>query len=401
MKEKKNIDRLYQENLKNLEVFPPSKSWNIIEKAMVTSTTKEKRSKTSLWVRVSSIAATFLMFLSVSAIYIAPNSNFSKRIINTFTNKKAPETTSKIEKKQEKNTVNKIGETKELEEVKPLQVVKTEKIKTSATKKQELETQLLKTEKEIEKKLLAKEFFQKRESKKQLSKPVSIKDTESKFTVATVFAPVYFNTFNQGSNLGNQFKNSTTTGGTSYSYGIKFAYKLNNKFTLQSGVNLINLESNTSNVYITPGVAVLDLSAINTESSSINRGVASRAVAKESSTTINQQFGYVEIPVEVKYNLINGKVGVNLIGGFSTMLLNKDEIYLRGSDIYQNIGNSNNLRLINFSGNLGVDIDYSIRKNLYLNVSPMFKVQTNTLSKNSEGLLPYYIGVYTGLNYKF
>lgn len=400
MKEKKNIDRLYQENLKNLEVFPPSKSWNVIEKAMATSTTEEKRSKTSLWVKISSVAATFLMFLSVSAIYIAPNSNFSKRIINTFTNKKPQEATSKVEKSQQK-IVNKTTEKKELEEVKPLQVIKNEKITTSATKKQELEKQLLKTEKEIDNKLIAKEFFQKKESKKQLPKPASIKNTESKFTVATIFAPVYFNTFNQGSSLGNQFKNSTTTGGTSYSYGIKLAYKLNNKFTLQSGVNLINLESNTNNVYITPGVAVLDLSAINTEPYSIDKGVASRAVAKEGSSTISQQFGYVEIPVEIKYNLVDGKVGINLIGGFSTMLLNKDEIYLKGSDIYQNIGNSNNLRPINFSGNLGVDIDYSIRKNLYLNVSPMFKVQTNTLSKNSEGVLPYYIGVYTGLNYKF
>ena len=48
-----------------------------------------------------------------------------------------------------------------------------------------------------------------------------------------------------------------------------------------------------------------------------------------------------------------------------------------------------------------LDLDYLLRKNLYFNVTPMFKMHTNTFSKNSGSLQPYYLGVYTGLNYKF
>ena len=99
--------------------------------------------------------------------------------------------------------------------------------------------------------------------------------------------------------------------------------------------------------------------------------------------------------------MTNGKFGVNLVGGFSTLLLNKDEVFVEFNNLTQSLGASNNLRSINFSCNIGVDIDYSIKKNLYINISPMFKVQTNTFSKNSGSIQPYYLGVYTGLNYKF
>ena len=117
--------------------------------------------------------------------------------------------------------------------------------------------------------------------------------------------------------------------------------------------------------------------------------------------SLNQVFGYVEIPVEIKYSVSDGKLGVNLVGGFSTLLLNKDEVFVETNSFTQSLGSSNNLREINFSGNLGVDVDYLINKNLFINISPMFKIQTNTFSKNSGSVQPFYLGVYTGLNYKF
>ena len=95
------------------------------------------------------------------------------------------------------------------------------------------------------------------------------------------------------------------------------------------------------------------------------------------------------------------EIGIDLVGGFSTLLLNNDEVFIETGNFSQSLGSSNNLRSVNFSGNIGVDIDYLLHKNLYINVSPMFKMQTNTFSKNAGSILPYYLGVYTGLNYKF
>jgi len=173
---------------------------------------------------------------------------------------------------------------------------------------------------------------------------------------------------------------------------------------LQSGVNLINLGYKTNDVYVAPGVAVVGLSHLSSSpiASKTNSNSKDNGFSSDSNKgSLNQVFGYVEIPVELKYNVANGKLGVNLVGGFSTLLLNKDEIFVETNSFTQSLGASNSLRSVNFSGNIGVDVDYLIHKNLYINIAPMFKVQANTFSKNSSSTQPYYLGVYTGLNYKF
>jgi hypothetical protein len=117
--------------------------------------------------------------------------------------------------------------------------------------------------------------------------------------------------------------------------------------------------------------------------------------------SLSQEFGYIEVPLELKYNLTNGKVGLNLVGGFSTLFLNKNTISYETGNMSAKIGEANNLNDVNFSGNLGLDVDYEINKQLFFNLSPMVKIQTNTFSSNSGNFKPYVIGVYTGLNYRF
>lgn len=408
MRDFKNIDRLFQENLKDYEVFPPNKSWNAIDKRL-NSNSKSRR--LPFWVKISSIAALLVLFFSVGTIYFIPQNNFTKNFL--------PKKSSKnVGTNSEKDTLERVSSSPDLSTNKkkePLKKVillnsdqeiaqnsiEEEQIsdandeETSINKKSSSEFSLVDTEN-------LPFTYSNNESK------VEPKITESKFTVATIFAPIYFNSFGDGSTADAQFNNNQTSGSSSYSYGVKFAYQLNKKLSLQSGVNLINLGQTTNNVYITPGVAgvaVVTFSNIynNPVLGKDNSNLSKQSIdlANENEASLNQVFGYIEIPVELKYNVTDGKVGVNIVGGFSTLVLNKDEVFVETNSFSQSLGNSNNLRPLNFSGNLGVDIDYSIYKNLFINVSPMFKVQTHTFSKNSGNLQSYYLGVYTGLNYKF
>lgn len=408
MKESKNIDRLFQENLKDFEVYPPNKAWNAIERQLVAT---PRRRRYPIWVKFASIAALFLLLFSVSTIYLIPSENIT-------------------------NTVPPKNTNTEIEEVKTSQI-ETDLIKISNPAESQLPntvtTELKNTEINTD---LSEEnpqdFFENTNEIVELSEEsvvaknnilidaptepllgdtdseVSIEETQSsKITIATIVAPIYMNSFGDGSGIDSQFKDNRSSGGSSYSYGVKLVYKLNNKFSLQSGVNLINLGYKTSDVYITPGVAVLGLSNV----SSSPAAARSNEIAtskndvlssfNEDIGSLNQVFGYVEIPVELKYNLSNGKFGVNLVGGFSTLILNKNEVFVLTDDFTQSLGASDNLRSVNFTGNVGIDLDYLLRKNLYFNVSPMFKMHTNTFSKNSGSLQPYYLGIYTGLNYKF
>ncbi len=403
MRDFKNIDRLYQENLKDFEVFPPNKSWDAIEKQLV-STPKKRRFP--IWLKISSIAALFMLFFSVGTIYFIPKNNFTKNIPPSST-------IDKVEIDKEKENATVIVPVKNIFEKKSPahtailnQEVEISSISTKET--DEISEDNLE-ESTINKKYLSSYLLTDTSNlplPKADNNEVSKKENSSgKFTVATIFAPIYFSAFGDGSGVGDQFKDNSVSGSSSYSYGVKFAYQLNNKFSLQSGVNLINLGFRTNNIYVTPGVAIIGFS--NLSSSPVAARSEDLADSKNSGLdsfekgSLNQVFGYIEIPIELKYSVINGKIGVNLVGGFSTLLLNRDEVFVETNNFNQSLGSSNNLRSVNFSGNIGVDVDYLIRKNLYINISPMFKMHTNTFSRNSGSIQPYYLGVYTGLNYKF
>ena len=394
MRDLKNIDRLFQENLKDFEVSPPNKVWSAIEKKL------EKPSKkrfAPLWVKISSIAALFALLFTVGTIYLLPSNNLSKNILPV--NNKSLETSDKKDSAitSTKETKIKILTKKPIEINSDTSIAKLADTTENTSENSNEET--LDTKKELNSYSIANIVNVPQKNTKNTK--ISNKEfLNGKLTVATVFAPIYVNSFGDGSGVDSQFKSNPTSGNSSYSYGVKIAYKLNNKFSVQSGVNLINLGYTTNDIYVTPGVSVLGFSNLSSDPIlSKNETISTKE--NENSGSLNQVFGYVEIPVEIKYNVANGKLGVNLVGGFSTLLLNKDEVFVETNNFSQSLGSSNNLRSINFSGNIGLDVDYSIRKNLYINVSPMFKIQTNTFSKNSGSIQPYYLGVYTGLNYKF
>lgn len=403
MRDFKNIDRLFQENLKDFEVSPPDEAWDSIENRLIPRSNKRGL---PFWFKISSIAALLVLFFSVGTIYFLPKNNLSKNVLQKQETKQEisdqKDSIKTITVEEKLKAMQKVVKalSKELAEIESSTkfAEKEEKniSKESVSSQKSLNGLLLSDAK----KLPLTNFTEKEISKKEI--------TESKFSVATIFAPIYFSSFGEGSGVDAQFKNNPSSGNSSYSYGVKVAYQLSDKFSLQSGVNLISLGLTTNNIYVTPGVSVVGFS--NLSANPLLSRSADISALKENALTsdnnelggsINQIFGYVEIPVEVKYNVTDGKFGINLVGGFSTLLLNRDEVFVETNSFTQSLGSSNNLRSLNFSGNIGLDIDYSIYKNLFINVSPMFKVQTNTFSKNSGSLQPYYLGVYTGLNYKF
>ncbi|MDO9274573.1 MAG: outer membrane beta-barrel protein [Lutibacter sp.] len=402
MREFKNIDRLFQENLKDFEAFPPNEVWDSIENRLIPRT---KKRALPFWLKISSIAALFVLFFSVGTIYFLPKKEFSKNFFPKKNSNKEilnlKDTTPAITVEEKLKAMKKVvtalsQELAEIEHNNNFTAKAEEKTTEKTASTQKSENSFLFKDK---KNLPFSKFANKEVSKKEI--------TESKFSVATIFAPIYFNSFGDGSGVDAQFKDNSSSGNTSYSYGVKVAYQLTNKFSLQSGVNLINLGLTTNNIYVTPGVAIVGFSNLSANPF-LARGAGVSALKENalnadnaSEGSLNQVFGYVEIPVEVKYSVTDGKFGINLVGGFSTLLLNRDEVFVETNSFSQSLGSSNNLRSINFSGNIGLDVDYSIYKNLFINVSPMFKVQTSTFSKNSGSIQPYYLGVYTGLNYKF
>jgi hypothetical protein len=124
-------------------------------------------------------------------------------------------------------------------------------------------------------------------------------------------------------------------------------------------------------------------------------------VALSSSNSIlEQRFSYIEFPLEINYGVFQSpKFSFYLSGGFSTLFLTSNKIQLENEALSISQGEATNLNDLNFSLNLGTDIEYHLSEKWFLNINPSLKIQTQTFNKNSNR--PYLLGVSSGINYKF
>lgn len=235
---------------------------------------------------------------------------------------------------------------------------------------------------------------------------------ENRWSVAPNIAPVYFNTLNDGSSIDGQFNSNSKTGDVNMSYGISTGYAINNKIKIRSGINKVNLGYNTNDVALfqsTTGRSSSSLKNIN--KTDTNLAVAGDLDSKSSSesnasvstnSSINQSFGYIEVPLEIQYTFVDKRFGVNVIGGFSSFFLDNNEIYSeKDNGVKTYLGEANNINDISYSANLGLGLNYKFSKKIDLNLEPTFKYQFNTFSNTTGDFTPFFIGVYTGFAIKF
>ncbi|GAA3587936.1 hypothetical protein Q4Q39_18150 [Flavivirga amylovorans] len=248
-------------------------------------------------------------------------------------------------------------------------------------------------------------------------------DNVNRWSISPNAAPVYFNTLGKGSSIDPQLNSNSKSGELNMSYGISASYAINKKLSIRSGINKVNLGYNTNNIVSFQVVGVSSSSrsfqnvnsvktsnVSNTEASSDNVFISGESLnANEipeafstSNSSINQDLGYIEVPLEIEYALSDKKLGVNLIGGFSSFFLSNNRIFSDSQEGGRTfLGEANNINKISYSANLGLGLNYKVSKKIDLNLEPMFKYQINTFNNTSGDFKPYFIGVYTGFAIKF
>lgn len=259
--------------------------------------------------------------------------------------------------------------------------------------------------------------------KQQKEKEEEVAETyENRWSINPNVAPVYYNTIGNGSPINSQFSDNNKEGDVNMSYGINVAYQLNDKLSIRSGINKVNFGYNTQDIAFTSStqgaaiqnvnygarasnIKVIDNLANNAQQPSQDSFISQEVLALNDvgsfEGSMNQQFGYLEVPLELKYRVLDKKLGVNIIGGISSLFLTKNQITVESSSLVTEIGKANNLNNTNFSTNIGIGFDYKFNKVIQFNIEPMFKYQLNAFSNSAGGFKPYSVGVYTGLSFKF
>ncbi|MFT5753176.1 MAG: hypothetical protein ACI924_000384 [Flavobacterium sp.] len=252
---------------------------------------------------------------------------------------------------------------------------------------------------------------------KEVGKNVEEKEKEmqDRWAVSSNASPVYFNSSSNGSPLDSKFESNEKSYNNKLSVGVGVSYAINDKISLRTGLNTVNLNYNTRGVVFYQDANAREIqnvsknqrgSLINVENKSteINSSVEINQFGndvKKYDGELNQQMGYIELPFELSYKILDKKIGVDFVGGMSTLFLNKNNVSLISNGMDIEIGEASNLNKVHFSSNVGVSFKYSFLNSFDINFNPMFKYQHNTYTDNSGNFKPYFIGLYSGLSYKF
>lgn len=255
-------------------------------------------------------------------------------------------------------------------------------------------------------------------------KEVLADNNSNKWSVGPSIAPVYFDATGNGSPVHSIFAPNSKSGELNLSYGLDVAYEVSKKLSLRSGVHKVDFGYSTADVEfsssLNPAVKS-NIRSIDFSSKSSNLVVNSAAGNQVSvlnqnpflnsaevptttpakSGSMEQQLGYIEVPLELKYAIIDKRIGFNIIGGVSSLFLVNNSVSLSSGDLITEVGEANNINSVNFSTNIGFGVNYKFTPKLKFNLEPMFKYQMNTFSSTFGTFQPFTVGVYSGLTFKF
>ncbi|QYA24930.1 hypothetical protein G3I01_05200 [Gramella sp. MT6] len=489
MKEKKNIDRIYQEKFKDFEREPSDKVWENISDRL-DKKDKKRPFIIPLWMKIGSVAAvlalivTSLIFVDnenqvsrePEVVFENPdettegetdintevsesnnNSNDSSEEI-TFDNNTNKEegkengssnnrssstgssaissvadtniaqekekTNSSISKKENKNNSSqeksKAIANSEADPSKPIYEKEKSAIqpeadvnKASGNIAQVEETQIDTTKSILEENALA-EVEKEKQAREEEEKALA--ENSKKMRLSTFAAPIFYNNVGSGNELSNQFSENASSSEVTLSYGVKVAYQVSKKLSIRTGISKVNISNNIQNISYSPAARSIGFENISPVEDNLEimgnqpagnglpifSGDFSNSVSAMSATPgeINQQFGYIEVPLELEFALIDRKFGLNIIGGASSLFLDNNKVDLISANNKTNLGEATNINNTSFSTNIGLGMDYDLSDKFSISVEPIFKYQLNAFNSVND-VQPTNFGIYSGLNFKF
>ena len=170
----------------------------------------------------------------------------------------------------------------------------------------------------------------------------------------------------------------------------------NKNFVRTSSGNVIvasNLKSDVNTAYD---------AYFNPESQSANNPVAAANIASPSNYRLIERIDYLEIPVMLRYKIVDRKLNIYVLGGMSVNALINNNVFIDNGKELVKGGTILMARPVNYNSTLGFGIGYQINRSLLVEVEPLFKYFLQPYTTSSQiGSNPYAFGMFTGVIYRF
>ena len=138
---------------------------------------------------------------------------------------------------------------------------------------------------------------------------------------------------------------------------------------------------------------------INAKTESLSDSYATTMV---SDGEFSQVFDFIEIPVYLRYKLLDHKFGIDLMGGLSAGMIVGNNAYMENDYGRQNIGSTEDISSVNISGTLGLGFNYDLGRHFSLAMEPRINYFLNSINTNPDiDYKPYRFGWFTGVYYTF
>ena len=253
-----------------------------------------------------------------------------------------------------------------------------------------------------------------------------------RWSVSAMASPTYYSQFaSSGNGLAQQLMASDQNR-VSYTGGVGLSYKISSRFSIQSGLYYSSLGQEVGGIHAYSGFKQYDYSkgGSNFEVLTVNGTVYTsnpdiflnsynlperiitnytndvfdpvKANLSYVSSTIHQDLSFLELPVMVRYKVVDRKLGLNLIGGISYNFLMGNSVYALQDEGRYPVGTTEGLNAVSVSSSIGMGMEYKLAQYLSLNLEPTFRYYINPFnSGQTSGYHPYAIGIFSGLSYKF
>lgn len=236
---------------------------------------------------------------------------------------------------------------------------------------------------------------------------------KNRWSGTPVFAPLLSGTL-AGSSLGEDFKDNSKTAGLNLSYGMLVGYQATPKLIIRTGMHQVRIAYNTLGINYEPSAqdlmneslrfnpqAVSDAGSV-ADSSPLFQEIVSNGNNFNGLTgNLSQQLEYIEVPVEVRYKLVDRKISLHMTGGMSAFFLTGNNVNVTDGAKRLELGTDSNFNDFHQSINLGLGVGYKFSESLGAMIEPVFKYQINTLKSNVADFRPYNLGLYTGITFTF
>jgi hypothetical protein len=260
----------------------------------------------------------------------------------------------------------------------------------------------------------------------QYEKPL----TEKRWTLSAMMSPTYYSKTGKG---GDELSGliSSENPLASYAGGLGIAYRISKRFTIQTGfyyssygqeiggVNLYSgfnrfnnakgksnfevltsngtMRSNNGDLFIMGDPEGKVLSAYNMDVFD-----PEKARLNYIDNSITQSISYIQMPVYLRYKLLDRNIDFNLLGGVSYDFLIGNSAYTKTENGKYLVGSTQGLNSLMLSSSFGMGLEYNFSDKVSLNIEPTVRYFINSFNDAvKDGIHPYSFGVFSGFSYRF